>query len=786
MEKQNSFGELFKKYRLKAEISTLSEFGRLLSEKGFNYEDSIFSHWQNGTRVPQYRTVLLKLLEIFTEGGAINSLDQANNFLSSAGQGYLTQQELKKFQFHISPQVQIPSQIADFTGRQKIITKIKRQIIYGNTLLLYGPPGVGKTSLAIELGHILKNKFPDGVLWYRIDTSDVMDILLAIAYVFGKDIGDIKDKEIRASTVRQLLSEKKVLFIFDNAELNTNLRLLLPNSKNCSVIITSRNEALSIPVAYESIPVEIFTPEETSSLFKRILGEKYLYSHKSEILKLANLIGNLPLALHIFAKEIKKSSLTINEIIKRVEQDFLSLEEFSYGDKNLFTAIEVSFNLLDITSREIFISLAVFDGKDFSNEAIAFINDISAIQAQKVLNDLGTVSLIEKSTKGRFRIHPVIKKFIRQKLDNPKLFLKAAKYYLTYLSQFDKSRLKSYPNIKQESDNVLYIFKKCYEFQYWNEVIALWDPLENLLYATKQINKMRDVYQIVKNEKAGLNIFQKILIIWFCFTITFWVILNYSGDKTTYWNYFYSLFFALIPFGGGIIGLFIAKSWKLFESLVGRAVFLISLGLISWGSGSIIWTIYYNFIQNNPVPYPSLADLGYIISYPLWTIGMINLPHAVGSKPYFGKHQKLFFILIPMLVLALSYFLLMSITKNPLIFYPVKSPLKLVFDIAYPAGDAIILTTALVLSVSFKFFGGKYKQSIYAILVGFCFQYIGDFSFSYTTTVGSFYNGNWGDLMFTIGLFLVTFGILGFYFHPEQKTNNSENLSLKSRLIKVY
>lgn len=76
------FRILFRKYRLKAELSTLSELGRALAEKGFNYEDSIFSHWQNGTRIPQNRIVLLKLLEIFIERKAITTLNQANEFFA--------------------------------------------------------------------------------------------------------------------------------------------------------------------------------------------------------------------------------------------------------------------------------------------------------------------------------------------------------------------------------------------------------------------------------------------------------------------------------------------------------------------------------------------------------------------------------------------------------------------------------------------------------------------------------------------------------------------------------
>lgn len=562
LEATSKFKTLFRKYRLKAEFSTLSQLGLALAEKGFIYEDSIFSHWQSGTRIPQNRIVLLKLLEIFVDRKAIATINQANEFLESAGEGYLTKEESKILQLssveHIPP-FQIPSQIEYFTGREELIKKITKEIVSENILCIYGPPGVGKSALAIRLGYLLKDTFYDGVLWYRLDTSDVMDILLSIAFAYGVDIGHIQDKEIRASTVQSILANKKVLLIFDNAELKNDIRLLLPNSKNCFVIITSRYTNLDIPTYHKSISIKTFTAQETLLLFKTILGDHYVRNNKSHILKLAHTVGFLPLALHIFAKELKKGSVAIAELLEEIKQNALTLQDLSYGDKNLYIAINFSFELLDEKTKKLFLSLSVFDGKDFSIEAVAYINEILISETKKLLNNLRGSSLIEQSSKTRYRMHPMIKKFLRTKSDNPSLFLKAAKYYEQFLGKFDKAFLKSYPNIKQESDNVIYIFKKCYELHYWDEVIALWNPLEMLLYATKQQNKMRYVFQIVKTQKTGMNIYQKILIVYLCFSITYLILLHFTGLRDSFWNYIWNLLIALIPLMGGIMGFFYFK-----------------------------------------------------------------------------------------------------------------------------------------------------------------------------------------------------------------------------------
>jgi putative hydrolases of HD superfamily len=90
---QSSFGALFKKFRLKSGFATIREFGDALSEKGFPFEDSLFSHWQKNSRIPKDRKLLLAIINIFIEHGGVSSAKDINMFLESVNQGYITEQE---------------------------------------------------------------------------------------------------------------------------------------------------------------------------------------------------------------------------------------------------------------------------------------------------------------------------------------------------------------------------------------------------------------------------------------------------------------------------------------------------------------------------------------------------------------------------------------------------------------------------------------------------------------------------------------------------------------------
>lgn len=526
MDKQASFAELFKKYRLKAEIPTLSKFGQLLSEKGFNYEDSIFSHWQKGSREPQNRFIILKLIEIFSERKAITMINEANEFLSSLNQGYLTEKELKKFEFETSTQTpfQVPNQIANFTGRKEIIHRLITQDLAGRIILIHGPAGVGKTALAIKLGHLLRDKYSDGVLWYKVEEDNLMDILLSTAKTLGEDISNINDLQVRGTVVRALLAGKNILLFLDSAELSKNIDLLIPNSRICTTVITSQKSSLKIPIQFLDIGLSAFNNDEVLALFKDVLKEKFLKLSKNNLLKVAKSVGNLPLAVHILARNLSQRKIPVS--------GNLLLKDLHQKEESLDSAISLSYNKLDTLKKSVLVSASIFKGKDFSAKSIGYINGLSVPVTIGTLQSLIDLSLLEHSTKNRFRIHPAIKDFVREKLDYPR-----------------SSYLSSVATI---------IFSL---FALWWVFLQLFLQPDNILY--------------------------------FLFSGSYGVLALY----------------------GGICGINTSLNWGGLKTLLGKSIFMFSMGLFAQVFGQIVYSYYANFYKIN-APYPSIGDIGFFGTIP--------------------------------------------------------------------------------------------------------------------------------------------------------------------------
>ncbi len=256
---------------------------------------------------------------------------------------------------------------------------------------------------------------------------------------------------------------------------------------------------------------------------------------------------------------------------------------------------------------------------------------------------------------------------------------------------------------------------------------------------------------------------QKITVAFLVCLIIFWVVLFATNTTEGFYNYLYSFLFGLIPLVGGVVAMVSSKRWGRFKTALGKAIFFIGLGIFCWGSGELIWS-YYNFFLGVPAPYPSLADVGFAPSIFFYGLGAVYLSKATGAK--FGlrnTYAKIFVVIAPIVIFAISYYLLVTVARGGVLVPEGETTLKTFLDIVYPLGDFLALAIAAIVSgLSFKYMGGRYTFDAVSILIGLLVMFIGDTLFSYATTVGSYYNGNFGDLMLTLGLFFLTFGVLGF------------------------
>lgn len=251
----------------------------------------------------------------------------------------------------------------------------------------------------------------------------------------------------------------------------------------------------------------------------------------------------------------------------------------------------------------------------------------------------------------------------------------------------------------------------------------------------------------------------KLLTLIYVVAAIFWVAVGRDPAHETAGLYM-QLFLFAVPFIGALVGFHNAKRWGGTRSSLGKAVGFVSGGVLAWSVGMLFWC-YYIFVAQVEIPYPSLADAAFILSWPLWTIGIIFLSRATGVRFALREMRgKVLLAVVPIAAIALAYYLLVPVARGGVLELDTLDTWKLFFDLFYPIGSAVILALTLTFfSLSSAFLGGRYKRPIMILTLALLVNFCADIIFSYTTTSGTYYNGAFVDMLFVTGMYLFSLSL---------------------------
>ncbi|MGW5701674.1 ATP-binding protein [Amycolatopsis japonica] len=218
----------------------------------------------------------------------------------------------------VSVPAQLPSGITSFIGRQREIDAL--DALHGEragagvlVAVVEGMAGVGKTSLAVQWAHRVKQDFPDGQLFANLRgygpgaPVDPAEVLRSFLRALGVPVADVPaDLDDRAASLRSVLAGRSVLIVLDNARSADQVRPLLPGHAGCAVVVTSRAalHGLTISADAHRVPVPLLTERESFSLLDRLAGGGRRFTDRTALADMVSGCGGLPLALRIVGERL--------------------------------------------------------------------------------------------------------------------------------------------------------------------------------------------------------------------------------------------------------------------------------------------------------------------------------------------------------------------------------------------------------------------------------------------------------------------------------------------------
>ncbi|MFI0480950.1 AfsR/SARP family transcriptional regulator [Actinomadura sp. 9N215] len=318
----------------------------------------------------------------------------------------------------------LPRAITDFTGRtaelDRLFSVLPADGKHTGAVVISaidGMAGIGKTTLAVHAAHRMADRYPDAQLFVDlhahspeqepISAATALDTLLRAVGVPSEMIPG--GAEERAALWRARLAGRRAVVVLDDAATAAQVRPLLPGTPGCMVLITSRRRLADLESAH-ALSLDVLSRDEAAELFTGIVGDARAPADPEGVKEVVRLCGRLPLAVRLAAARLRtRPAWDLAHLIERLRHEQRRLGELAVGDRGVAAAFALSYQHLTADQQRLYRMLGLHPGADFDTYTAAALADMTLDEADRLLQQLVDVHLLQQPTADRYRFHRLLR-----------------------------------------------------------------------------------------------------------------------------------------------------------------------------------------------------------------------------------------------------------------------------------------------------------------------------------------------------------------------------------------
>ena len=364
-----------------------------------------------------------------------------------------------------SSHANLPSRLMRMVGRDDDVLKVSTQLIASRFVTVVGPGGVGKTTVAITVGHRLIEAFAGVALFVDLGMlSDAKLVATAIASMLGLTV----HSEDATPNLIAYLRDKRVLLILDTCEhlieavasLAANIVAAAPN---VHILATSREalqvegehvyklDALACPPDDRTLTAAVLQMFPATQLFleRAVASGARLDLNDADaaiVVSICRRLDGVALAIELAARRVESHGLqqTAALLDQRLTLLWVGPRSAPPRQKTLQATLDWSYGLLSELERVVLRRLAVFVGHFTLDAALAVVTgtDVDQSDVFGAIDSLVAKSMIATRPIGammRYRLLDTTRAYVLDidvdAAELVSLAVRHANYYLQWLKQ---------------------------------------------------------------------------------------------------------------------------------------------------------------------------------------------------------------------------------------------------------------------------------------------------------------------------------------------------------------
>jgi DNA polymerase III delta prime subunit len=324
---------------------------------------------------------------------------------------------------HLTRPAQLPMGSSTFVGRESVLAQAKALIEAGQQvkmpLLVSGPIGVGKTAFALRLAADLASRFPHGQLYADLgelgkESQSANSIVRGFLRALGVPTHLVPDDPMqRIGLYRSLLAQRKLFVLLANVRDESQVRPLLAHTSHSQVVITSRARLLGLDDTHR-IDLDVFTRAESVELICWLAGEPRVRSEPEAAEAIAEICGDLPLAVNIAGRKIAaRAEWSIAYLAEQLADREHLMDALSVGDVNVRDRFAAAYRQLPSLGRQVVEQLGLGATGWTSAAAVASGLGMPLEQADELLESLVDAGILRRAgVAGRYSAAALVSAFV--------------------------------------------------------------------------------------------------------------------------------------------------------------------------------------------------------------------------------------------------------------------------------------------------------------------------------------------------------------------------------------